>query len=98
MGNELVKVELKANPAVTRMMTKASFSQNQSRWRIQGEVVLETINEPKKNDVRVAEESNVDNEPMALINGLRAQYVAKFGDEPDKRWNMKTLSEKINQN
>lgn len=33
---ELIKVELIANPAVTRLMTPASFRNNQNKWRLAG--------------------------------------------------------------
>lgn len=36
MANELVKVELIANPAVTRTMTMASYRNNTNKWRISG--------------------------------------------------------------
>ena len=37
MANELVKVELIANPAVTRTMTLASYRNNSNKWRLVGQ-------------------------------------------------------------
>lgn len=37
MANELVKVELIANPAVTRTMTMASYRNNSNKWRLVGQ-------------------------------------------------------------
>ena len=97
MANELVKVELITNPEVTRTMTAASFRQNQNRWQLAG-----TVKEPaevvKKKDAEVVApvEALPENEPVALLNGLRMQYEAQFGEKPDLRWNIKSLSLKIN--
>jgi hypothetical protein len=46
---ELVKVELIANPAVTRLMTPASFRNNQNKWRIQG--ATQEVQQPQKKSV-----------------------------------------------
>lgn len=46
---ELVKVELIANPAVTRLMTPASLRNNQNKWRIQG--ATQEVQQPQKKSV-----------------------------------------------
>lgn len=98
MAHETVKVELISNPEVTRMMTIASFRNNRSKWREVGAVDVPIVAE-KKRDVSpaVPVEKTPEQEPAALLNGLREQYKAKFGKDPDKRLNVKSLAQKINE-
>lgn len=100
---ELVKVELIANPAVTRLMTPASYRNNQNKWRIQG--ATQEVQQPQKKSVEPVEDKIADfinpttlgpNEPTGLIAGLQAHYKAKSGKDADKRWGVKKLSEEIN--
>lgn len=47
--NELVRVELIANPAVTRTMTMASYRNNANKWRISGAEQVAPPQPQKKN-------------------------------------------------
>lgn len=55
MANELIKVELIANPAVTRLMTRASFMNNTHKWRAAGVEPATTTAPEKKSAAPVAE-------------------------------------------
>ncbi len=106
MANELVRVELIANPAVTRTMTIASYRNNANKWRISGAEQV-AIPQPQKKSAEpaAAVETFVDptesvttetfTEPTGLVDGLRAQYKAQTGTDADKRWGIKKLSEEI---
>lgn len=109
MANELVRVELIANPAVTRTMTMASYRNNANKWRISGAEQV-AIPQPQKKSAEpaAAVETFVDptqsvtattavtlTEPTGLVDGLRAQYKAQTGTDADKRWGIKKLSEEI---
>lgn len=131
MANELVQVELIANPAVKRTMTMASYRNNVSKWRLSGQE-QQSAPQPQKKSVEPAAGSTVTSnpavteiksittqdgtvetpfvdptastasemvqatlEPSGLVDGLRAQYKALAGKDPDKRWGVKKLSEEI---
>lgn len=101
MANAVVKVELIANPAVTRMMTEMSLRSNASKWRLAGTVAA---SEPeKKRDVEPAEslEESIFKVPTETtddpLEGLKAQYRAKFGKLPDGRWGVEKLKTKLNE-
>lgn len=101
MANELVKVELIANPGVTRTMTAATFRQNQNRWRIQGSKAPEPVVIQKKSVEAAVDEFPQIEEPIvtnAIESGLRAQYKAIFGKEAGKNWTVETISKKIKEN
>lgn len=120
MANELVKVELIANPSVTRTMTMASYRNNSHKWRISGAelqaapvvqkksvepavVEIKSISQdgatafaaPTQTATEGSENVTTTIEPTGLIDGLRAQYKAASGKDPDKRWGVKKLSEEI---
>lgn len=124
MANELVKVELIANPTVTRTMTIASYRNNTHKWRISGAeqatapvvqkksvepavVEIKSIStqdsgadlgfvaDPTQTATEGSENVTTTIEPTGLIDGLRAQYKAAAGKDPDKRWGVKKLSEEI---
>lgn len=128
MANELVKVELIANPSVTRTMTMASYRNNSHKWRISGaeqqtapvvqkksaepvevKPVMEIksissqdtgadlgfVADPTQTATEGSENVTTTIEPTGLIDGLRAQYKAAAGKDPDKRWGVKKLSEEI---
>lgn len=99
MANQVVKVELIANPTVTRMMTEASLKANASKWRLAGTVAASQ--EVKKKDVEpVVDEifafpiGDVPQE-TTVLSGLQAQYKAKTGKDPDKRWGVNRLTKEL---
>jgi len=53
MANELVQVELIANPAVKRTMTMASYRNNSNKWRISGQE-QQSAPQPQKKSVEPA--------------------------------------------
>lgn len=53
MANELVKVELIANPAVTRTMTLASYRNNTNKWRMAG--IAQEAQPPQKKSAEPVE-------------------------------------------
>ncbi len=111
MANELVRVELIANPAVTRTMTMASYRNNANKWRISGAeqvaipqpqkksaepaAAVETFVDPTQSESVTTETAVTFTEPTGLVDGLRAQYKAQTGTDADKRWGIKKLSEEI---
>lgn len=97
-----VEVELIKNPSVKRTMNINSFKMNQKKWRLQAGQSLDTAPVKKKDVepvVNVEAFSKVEDTvkpESGVIDALRAQYEAKFGKVPDKRFNISRLTKEIN--
>lgn len=103
MGNEVVTVELIANPQVRREMSVNSLHYNSLKWRKVGEQAKSE--EVKKKAVKAAvvekaetpfvQVEEIQEEPSGVISGLRKQYEGLAGKKADQRWSIKRLNAEI---
>lgn len=81
MAKDLITVELIENPAVTRLMTVASYQNNTHKWRIAGSEPPPPPEPQKKSAAPVAVVNSPFQSEIGITNTSEAAFVDPTGPE-----------------